>query len=82
MFFVSIDDKERQMYYKLSETINKNRFDNGDIQRIHDVFVSYCDTINDYLYQKHFEQGQKIQILQSQSTKESTFDLKISKRSL
>ena len=29
-FFVSIDDKERQMYYKLSETINKNRFDNGD----------------------------------------------------
>ena len=46
-----IDEKKRQIYYKQNENIDENRFIDGDINEIHNLLKSDCNTINEHLIQ-------------------------------
>ena len=47
----SIDGKERQMYQKQNENMDKSKFNDGDIKEIHNLSNNDCNIINEHLIQ-------------------------------
>ena len=56
----SIDEKERQIFYKQKEHIDESRFVDGDIAEIHDLLKSDCRIINSFLIHYYAFDSEKI----------------------